>query len=142
MISPWKSDILQYYGGALGDTAFAYVVQNHATGLCDAIFRALPLIGQDEPVLLGLPDTVWFPADALRGLPDDRLTFLLFPVSQPSLFDAVSLDEAGRVTGIEVKAESPRTHWVWGAFKLPGALCTACTRSGSSGNGRTNSSAP
>ncbi len=89
VISPWKSDILQYYGGSLGDTAFAYVVQNHATGLCDAIFRALPLIGPDEPVLLGLPDTVWFPADALAALPDDRLTFLLFPVTQPSLFDAV-----------------------------------------------------
>jgi glucose-1-phosphate thymidylyltransferase len=97
-------------------------VQNHATGLCDAIFRALPLIGLDEPVLLGLPDTVWFPADALATLPDDRLTFLLFPVAQPELFDAVLLDEAGRVTEIEVKAAAPRTHWVWGAFKLPGGL--------------------
>ena len=122
VISPWKSDILQYYGGNLGDTAFAYVVQNHAAGLCDAIFRALPLIGHDEPVLLGLPDTVWFPTDALAALPDDRLTFLLFPVQQPELFDAVLLDARGRVTGIEVKAATPRTHWVWGAFKLPGAM--------------------
>ncbi len=122
VISPWKSDILQYYGGSLGDTAFAYVVQNHATGLCDAIFRALPLIGQDEPVLLGLPDTVWFPADALARLPDDRLTFLLFPVTDPSLFDAVLLDDAGRVMEIEVKAATPHTNWVWGAFKLPGAM--------------------
>ena len=122
VISPWKSDILQYYGGSLGDTAFAYVVQNHATGLCDAIFRALPLIGPDEPVLLGLPDTVWFPEGALAGLPDDRLSFLLFPVTEPSLFDAVLLDAEGRVTEIEVKAVAPRTHWVWGAFKLPGAM--------------------
>ena len=122
VISPWKSDILQYYGGSMGDTAFAYVVQNHATGLCDAIFRALPLISPDEPVLLGLPDTVWFPADALATLPDDRLTFLLFPVADPSLFDAVLLDGDGRVTQIEVKAVSPQTHWVWGAFKLPGAM--------------------
>ena len=122
VISPWKSDILQYYGGSLGDTAFAYVVQNHATGLCAAIFHALPLIGPDEPVLLGLPDTVWFPADALASLPDDRLTFLLFPVAEPSLFDAVLLDDAGRVTEIEVKTEAPRTNWVWGAFKLPGAM--------------------
>ena len=121
VISPWKSDILQYYGGSLGDTAFAYVVQNHAAGLCDAIFRALPLIGRDEPVLLGLPDTVWFPVDALRALPDDRLSFLLFPVRQPELFDAVLLD-GDRVSAIEVKAAAPRSHWVWGAFKLPGAL--------------------
>ena len=121
VISPWKSDILQYYGGSLGDTAFAYVVQNHAAGLCDAIFRALPLIGRDEPVLLGLPDTVWFPVDALRALPDDRLSFLLFPVRQPELFDAVLLD-GDQVSAIEVKAAAPRSHWVWGAFKLPGAL--------------------
>ena len=98
------------------------MVQNHATGLCDAIFRALPLIGPDEPVLLGLPDTVWFPEDALAALPDDRLTFLLFPVADPSLFDAVLLDEDGRVTEIEVKAAAPRTKWIWGAFKLPGAM--------------------
>ncbi len=32
VISPWKSDILQYYGGSLGDTAFAYVVQNPPPG--------------------------------------------------------------------------------------------------------------
>ena len=122
VISPWKSDILQYYGGALGDTAFAYVVQNQATGLCDAIFRALPLIGPDEPVLLGLPDTVWFPEDALATLPDDRLSFLLFPVANPSLFDAVLLDDEGRVTAIEVKTAAPSTNWIWGAFKLPGAV--------------------
>jgi dTDP-glucose pyrophosphorylase len=121
VISPWKSDILQYYGGSMGDTAFAYVVQNHALGLCDAIFRALPLIAPAETVMLGLPDTVWFPADALATLPDDRLSFLLFPVQQPSLFDAVLLDEGGRVSEIEVKAVAPRTHWIWGAFKLPGA---------------------
>ena len=32
------------------------------------------------------------------------------------------LDADGRVTEIEVKAAAPRTHWVWGAFKLPGAM--------------------
>ena len=122
VIAPGKSDILQYFGGSMGDTAFAYVVQNRASGLCDAIFRALPLIGPEEPVLLGLPDTVWFPADALRGLPDDRLTFLLFPVAQPQLFDAVLLDADGRVREIEVKSPAPRSHWVWGAFKLPGRV--------------------
>ncbi len=122
VISPWKSDILQYYGGSLGDTAFAYVVQNQASGLCDAIFRALPLIGANEPVLLGLPDTVWYPADAMASLPDDRLSFLLFPVQRPDLFDAVLLDGDGCVREIEVKAAAPRSNWVWGAFKLPGAL--------------------
>src|ERR1700751_910287 len=44
VISPWKSDILQYYGGTIGTAAIAYVVQPEPEGLCDAIFRALPLI--------------------------------------------------------------------------------------------------
>jgi glucose-1-phosphate thymidylyltransferase len=124
VISPTKSDIVRYYGGgALGeggrvDTAF--VVQPQAAGLCDAIFRACPLVAADEPVLVGLPDTIWFPADALARLPDDRLSFLLFPVDHPELFDAVVLGAQGAVEEIQVKQADPRSRWVWGAFKMPG----------------------
>jgi dTDP-glucose pyrophosphorylase len=73
-------------------------------------------------VLIGLPDTIWFPADALASLPDDRFSFLLFPVNRPEHFDAVVSDERGRVIEIQVKQPSPRTHWVWGAFKMPGTV--------------------
>jgi glucose-1-phosphate thymidylyltransferase len=122
VISPWKSDILQYYGGAVGSASLAYVIQDQASGLCDAIFRALALIRPDEPVLVGLPDTVWFPEDALATLPDDRLSFLLFPVDRPELFDAVDTDQAGSVRQIQVKARNACSRWIWGAFKLPGAV--------------------
>jgi glucose-1-phosphate thymidylyltransferase len=122
VISPWKSDILQYYGGAIGKAAIAYVVQPEPAGLCDAIFRALPLIDADERVLVGLPDTIWLPEDALSGLPDDRLAFLTFPVDRPELFDAVIADEAGRVREIQVKRQDAASRWVWGAFKLPGTV--------------------
>ena len=125
VISPWKSDILQYYGGQVGDVSVAYVCQAGASGLCDAIFRALPLISPDEPVLIGLPDTIWFPADALTRLPDDRLSFLLFPVDRPELFDAVDHTDDGRVRRIEVKSATASTSWVWGAFKMPGATLHA-----------------
>ena len=128
VISPWKSDILQYYGGAVGDVDIAYVCQAGAVGLCDAIFRALPVIPPSEPVIVGLPDTIWFPADALCGLPDDRLTFLLFPVERPELFDAVDTDAEGRVREIEVKSQTARSNWVWGAFKMPGATLHALHR--------------
>jgi UTP-glucose-1-phosphate uridylyltransferase len=60
VISPGKSDILQYYGAGVGRADTAFVVQPRAAGLCDAIFRAAPLVGPDEPVAVGLPDTVWF----------------------------------------------------------------------------------
>ncbi|MBV9734543.1 MAG: nucleotidyltransferase family protein [Acidisphaera sp.] len=125
VISPGKSDILQYYGGAFGGAALAYAVQNQANGLNDAIFCALPLIHPDEPVIVGLPDTVWFPEDALRALPDDRLSFLLFPVERPELFDAVETDADGRVREIQVKSPDARSHWVWGAFKMPGSVLHA-----------------
>jgi len=122
VISPGKSDILQYYGSRVGRADLAYVVQPRAAGLCDAIFRARPLIHSEEAVVVGLPDTIWFPADGLRALPADRLSFLLFPVEHPELFDAVVTDERGRVSHIEVKARDAHTCWVWGAFRMPGRI--------------------
>ena len=125
VISPWKSDILQYYGGSVGGVPVAYVIQNQAAGLCDAIFCAAPLIAGHEAVVVGLPDTVWFPADALRALPADGLAFLLFPVARPELFDAVVTDDAGRVRRIEVKQATPSTDRVWGAMRMPGHVLHA-----------------
>jgi glucose-1-phosphate thymidylyltransferase len=120
VISPGKTDIMEYYGGAYGDAAIAYVVQPQPLGLCDAIFRAAPLIGADEPVLVGLPDTIWFPEDGLADLPGGQLAFLLFPVEKPELFDAVVLDEDGIVLDIQVKQAAAASNWIWGAFKMPG----------------------
>lgn len=122
VISPGKSDILQYYGGRIGRTDVAYVVQPNAAGLCDAIFRARALINPAEAVAVGLPDTIWFPDDALAQLPQDRLAFLLFPVEHPELFDAVETDEAGNVLQIQVKSVDARSRWVWGAFRMPGQI--------------------
>ena len=123
VIAPGKSDILEYYGGGnLDSVAVAFVVQPHPSGVCDAIFHAAPLVAADEAVCVGLPDTIWFPQDALRALPDDQLSFLLFPVEQPQFFDAVVTDNCGRVIEIQVKQQGARTKWIWGAFKMPGRL--------------------
>lgn len=128
VISPTKSDIVRYYGGGVEGADTAFVVQQHAAGLCDAIFRAAPLVAPDEPVLVGLPDTIWFPADALARLPDDRLAFLLFPVERPELFDAVVLDADGAVEEVQVKQADARSRWVWGAFRMPGRVFHALHR--------------
>jgi dTDP-glucose pyrophosphorylase len=122
VISPGKSDILRYYGSGAGGVEVAYVIQPRPAGLCDAVFRAAPLIHPDEPVVVGLPDTVWFPDDALKRLPDDRMSFLLFPVERPEFFDAVVTDADGRVEEIQVKPREPRSRWIWGAFKMPGRV--------------------
>lgn len=119
VISPGKGDIVEYFGGAFGPASIAYVVQPQPVGLCDAIFRANPLIAPEEQVVIGLPDTVWFPEAALADLPD-RLSFLLFPVDRPEFFDAVVMDRTGRVTEIQVKQKDASSNWIWGAFKMPG----------------------
>lgn len=122
VISPGKSDIVAYYGVSEHPAALCYAVQPRPEGLCDAIFRALPFIDLSRPVLVGLPDTIWFPEDALQSLPDDTLSFLLFPVTQPERFDSVSTDERNRVLEIQVKQPEARSNWVWGAFKMPGTV--------------------
>jgi dTDP-glucose pyrophosphorylase len=122
VISPGKSDIVHYYGGGAFSATVFYTVQPEPSGLCDAVFRALPLIAPDEMVLVGLPDTVWFPADGLATLPHGGLSFLLFPVEHPELFDAVVLDERDRVVEIQVKQAAATSHWIWGAFSMPGAV--------------------
>lgn len=122
VVSPCKTDILEYYGSRLWGANIAYVVQPSPGGLCDALFRAVPLISPDESVLLGLPDTIWYPEDGFAQLPDDVLSFLLFPVDRPELFDAVVTDGHGNVEEIQVKQENARSNWVWGAVRMPGRI--------------------
>lgn len=122
VISPGKSDILEYYGGRVGHANVCYVVQERPAGLCDALFRSLPFIRDDEWVCAGLPDTIWFPESGLASLDDSPLNLLLFPVREPALFDAVSVDGAGNVLHVDVKSSAPSSHWVWGALKLRGRV--------------------
>jgi dTDP-glucose pyrophosphorylase len=124
VISPGKSDIMQYFGACFGPTPIAYVVQPRPAGLCDAVFAASPVIERDAPVIVGLPDTVWFPETGLGHLPDDVLSFLLFPVDRPEFFDAVVLD-GERVREIQVKQRNAASNWIWGAFKMPGHVFEA-----------------
>lgn len=122
VISPGKSDILEYYADGVDGAQACYVVQPQPIGLCDAVFRAVPLIRPDERVLIGLPDTVWFPADGLTSLPADRLAFLLFPVPNPELFDVVVCDASGAVREVQVKRAKPDANWIWGAMSMPGEV--------------------
>jgi dTDP-glucose pyrophosphorylase len=121
VIAPGKSDIVEYYRDQFQGVPLCYAVQPRAHGLCDAIFRALPLVDLDDDVCVGLPDTLWFPTDALARLPRRAFSLLLFPCERPELFDAVVLDEHDRVRELHVKRRAPAVStWIWGAFRLPG----------------------
>ncbi|HVX91821.1 MAG TPA: sugar phosphate nucleotidyltransferase [Xanthobacteraceae bacterium] len=124
VISPGKSDIMEYFGASYGSVPIAYVVQPYPSGLCDAVFRASTVADARAPVIVGLPDTIWFPESGLACLPDDILSFLLFPVEQPQFFDAVVLD-GDRVREIQVKQPDAASRWIWGAFKMPGSVFVA-----------------
>ncbi|HVW27143.1 MAG TPA: nucleotidyltransferase family protein [Polyangiaceae bacterium] len=122
VVSPGKSDILEYYGGEIAHARACYVVQNEPRGLCDAIFKALPFVRDDEWACVGLPDTVWFPEDGfahLEASPHD-VVFLLFPVDHPELFDVVNTDDSGRVLEIQVKSKTPSGRFIWGGFRIRG----------------------
>lgn len=128
VISPAKTDIVSYFGGKIGSAPICYVVQQNPSGLCDALFSAVPFIAPDDEVHIGLPDTVWFPVEGYEFLPDGELSFLLFPVERPELFDSVVTDHEGRVEQIQVKQPNAASEWVWGAFKMPGRCLAALHR--------------
>ncbi len=122
VIAAGKTDIMQYFGAEYGRAPIAYVLQPQPAGLCDAVFRAGPVVARDERVLVGLPDTIWYPEHALDELPGDRLAFLLFPVDHPEYFDAVVLDAQGAVAEVQVKQPEAASSWIWGAFGMPGGV--------------------
>jgi len=123
VIGPKKFDIVEYYSAHhSASSTITFVIQPRPQGLCDALFRCVDLIPPDEQILIGLPDTIWFPEDGFSMLPDGLFSFLLFPVATPALFDAVIFDDDKRVREIQVKQKNAQSNWIWGAFKLPGRL--------------------
>lgn len=122
VISAEKSDIVRYYAERDYAAEIFYVVQQKPQGLCDALFRAEPFVHDDEQVLIGLPDTIWFPENAY--LPavgaDADVNLVMFPVLNPTVFDAVLCDELGYVERVEVKQKDAHSQWIWGAVTAKG----------------------
>ena len=129
VISGEKTDIVKYFAERNYAAEIFYIVQHHPAGLCDALFRAEPFARSHDHVLMGLPDTIWFPENAYRvALEKDRLAdvnLICFPVMDPSQFDAVVSDEHGYVQQVEVKRHDARSQWIWGAVTTTGAAFQA-----------------
>jgi glucose-1-phosphate thymidylyltransferase len=124
VISGEKTDIVKYFSERDFAAEIFYAVQQRPQGLCDALFRAEPFTHNHDHVLLGLPDTIWFPENAYRiALEKDRnadVNLICFPVLDPSQFDAVVTDEHGFVQQVEVKIPNAHSHWIWGAVTTTG----------------------
>ncbi len=124
VISGEKTDIVKYFAEREYAAEIFYVVQQEPRGLCDALFRAEPFARYQRQVLIGLPDTIWFPENAYRTALDNTdgasINLVCFPVLAPSAFDAVVSDDLGYVQCVEVKKPEARSHWVWGAVTATG----------------------
>lgn len=123
VISAEKMDIVRYYAERNYAAEIFYVVQRQPQGLCDALFRAEPFARLHDKVLIGLPDTIWFPENAYLPalqLDNSDCNLVLFPVTNPSAFDAVVCDQLGYVEEVQVKKPDARSHWIWGAVTARG----------------------
>jgi dTDP-glucose pyrophosphorylase len=123
VISAEKTDIIEYYAARNYAAEIFYVVQQTPLGLCDALFRAVPFARHHERVLIGLPDTIWFPENAYLpalAAQEADCNLVLFPVDEPSIFDAVVCDDLGFVEEVQVKSRDARSNWIWGAVTASG----------------------
>jgi dTDP-glucose pyrophosphorylase len=127
VISAEKTDLIRYFAERTYAAEIFYVVQHQPQGLCDALFRAEPFAQHHDFVLIGLPDTIWFPENGYRQSLSTLKTsaadvnLLLFPVNNPVAFDAVVFDEHGFVREVEVKRNDAHSHWIWGAVTTTGS---------------------
>src|ERR671934_803653 len=125
VISAEKTDIIKYFAERDYAAEIFYVMQPRPLGLCDALFRAEPFARAHEQVLIGLPDTIWFPENvyrtALAALDAAEVSLALFPVTNPEAFDAVLCDNFGYVQTVQVKTRPAGSHWIWGAITTTGA---------------------
>ena len=117
VISAEKSDLVRYFAERDYAAQIFYVVQQRPRGLCDALFRAQSFARHHDSVLIGLPDTIWFPENAYRAALESSsdVSLVLFPADDPSQFDAVITDDYGYVRQVAVKQKDVQSHWIWGA---------------------------
>src|SRR5438270_375251 len=122
VISAEKSDLVRYFAERDYAAQIFYAVQPKPQGLCDALFRAEAFARHHDQVLVGLPDTIWFPENAYKPALASRadVNLLLFPADDPSQFDAVITDDNGYVTRVEVKQQDAHSNWVWGPVTATG----------------------
>lgn len=124
VISAEKTDIIKYFAERDYAAEIFYVMQPQPLGLCDALFRAEPFARWHQQVLIGLPDTIWFPENvyrsALAALDGAEVSLALFPVPNPEAFDAVVCDDFGYVRDVQVKTRAAESRWIWGAITSTG----------------------
>jgi glucose-1-phosphate thymidylyltransferase len=109
-----KADVVEH-ARELG----AEVVLGQPATLAASVALGARGLGDDDVVLLGLPDTIWGPADGFALLldalgPRSDVVLGVFESDEPERSDVVVLGEDDRMLAVDVKPESPRASLVWG----------------------------
>ncbi len=122
IISREKGDILRFLGSGekFGDFHISYLVQEIRSGMPYALDLAYDWIRNDT-IVFGMPDTIFFPEDAMAQLMDFHqtsnadLTLGLFPTEKPQKFGMVSFDQQTSQVGYIVdKPAQTGLKYMWG----------------------------
>jgi len=119
VINSEKHDVVRFYGSGISSgVPIAYVCQDRPEGMAHAIDCAYPWL-RDATVLMGMPDTVVRPADALQKLRvlHDRegadISLAIAPTREPHRLGPVTWDGSGRVIEVLDKPQTPPHNRVW-----------------------------
>jgi glucose-1-phosphate thymidylyltransferase len=119
VLAPHKVEILRMLEGDSHGIALAYAVQAKSEGLPHAVRCAAPWLGAAD-VVLGLPDTLVFPVDALArvrarlGAERADLVLGVFPVDEPERLGPVDLAADGEVRRVLDKPGHREIANSWG----------------------------
>ena len=89
-------------------------------GLTSAILDPIDELGSLDEAIFGLPDTIFYPATALRDVSQSTQTMCLgvFPSSTPEKLGTVEVNSLGTIIRISEKPKRPTTNMIWGCGKL------------------------
>ncbi len=120
IVNSSKSNLIKYYksGKWLG-ISIAYLYQDKPRGMGDALCNLIPWI-RNEIVVMGMPDTIFEPYDAFSRLinfyidANCDLALGIFPVSDPSKYGIIAIDDHYNVVYHVDKPDIPVLNWCWG----------------------------
>lgn len=114
---PEKKDVIAH-AAELG----ADVVLGHPATVSESFLAGMAGLGEDDIVLIGLPDTLWEPIDGFRPLVDavregSEVAVGLFRIDAADLprSDVVAFGVDGSIARIDIKPVEPASDWIWAA---------------------------
>jgi glucose-1-phosphate thymidylyltransferase len=119
IIRKGKWDIPAYFGSRFEDKVpIAYHLRTYGYGVPFTVHKTYSFI-RNNIVLLGFPDIIFKPENAYVKVVEDlmktdaQVTLGLFPVTNPSKYDMVELDNHGHVAKISIKPDKTESKFAW-----------------------------